>query len=216
MEKTIVILANSVKHKNHCVAGKCVETKEWIRPVSNKEGKELTSEEVEYNNCYGSQKCVKPLQKIKMKLESKESLINQPENYLIDKETKWEQTSKINNDDLKDFLDKPDDLWGETDKVSFNDIKNKKIEIDNSLYLIELESLKLYKNFYEDDEGNKKYKRRVSFKYNNIDYDFPVTDPKFNLLLEKEDNKTLENKKLCVSLGEEFKGNCYKIAAAIL
>ena len=28
MNKTIVILANSVKHGKHCVAGKCIDTKQ--------------------------------------------------------------------------------------------------------------------------------------------------------------------------------------------
>ena len=42
MNKTIVILANSVKHGKHCVAGKFIDTKQWIRPVANDSGKEIT------------------------------------------------------------------------------------------------------------------------------------------------------------------------------
>ena len=37
----IVILAKSVKHGNHCVAGKCVRSKRWYRPVSTIDGEEL-------------------------------------------------------------------------------------------------------------------------------------------------------------------------------
>ena len=38
LSKNIVVLANSRKHGGHCVAGKCVDTGKWIRPVSRKEG----------------------------------------------------------------------------------------------------------------------------------------------------------------------------------
>ena len=40
MRKVIVVFANSVKHGKHCVAGKDVQSKKWIRPVSNAEGAE--------------------------------------------------------------------------------------------------------------------------------------------------------------------------------
>jgi hypothetical protein len=41
MIKEIVVFANSVKHGNSCV-GKCTRTGEWIRPVSNNEGAEIS------------------------------------------------------------------------------------------------------------------------------------------------------------------------------
>ena len=41
IKKTIVILANSVKHGNHCVAGKCITSKSWARPVFDVSGGEL-------------------------------------------------------------------------------------------------------------------------------------------------------------------------------
>ncbi|MGO3875885.1 MAG: dual OB domain-containing protein [Psychrobacter celer] len=38
MNNTIVILANSVKNRAHCVAGKCIRTRQWIRPVGDANG----------------------------------------------------------------------------------------------------------------------------------------------------------------------------------
>jgi hypothetical protein len=61
----IVVLANSVKHGQHCVAGKCMETGKWIRPVSNTRGGELNHEQAKYQNKYGVYS-VKPLQRILM------------------------------------------------------------------------------------------------------------------------------------------------------
>jgi len=65
--ETIVIFANSVKHGQHCVAGKSLATGQWIRPVADANGKELDHEQAKYRNPYGRY-LVKPLQKIQMEL----------------------------------------------------------------------------------------------------------------------------------------------------
>lgn len=214
MEKTIAIFANSIKHKKHCVAGKCIDTKEWIRPVSDTKGKELTSEEVKYTNDFGKY-TVKPLQKINMKFTSKVALINQPENYLIDKKVTWKQNYSLKENELKDYLDTPNDLWGTSEKVLYQDIQDKKVIIKNSLYLVNIEKLNLYKE-KSTYEGEEQIKRKAKFKYKEIEYVLPVTDPSFDKLLGDKEEKNFENKNLCISLGEEFNNNCYKIVATIL
>ena len=82
IHKTIVVFANSRKSGEHCVAGKCLSSGAWIRPVSNELGGALSRKQVNYANKYG-QYLVKPLQKIEMAFESHAPLINQPENYII-------------------------------------------------------------------------------------------------------------------------------------
>lgn len=215
MEKTIVIFANSVKHNANCVAGKCITTKDWVRPVGDKEGKELTNNEVKYTNIHGPQNKVKPLQKIIMKFKSKVALINQPENYLIDKKTIWKQNYNLKENDIKNYLDTPNDLWGTSEKVLYQNIKDKKVIIKNSLYLINVDNLNLFKEKYTY-EGEEKIKRKAKFKYKEIEYTLPVTDPSFSNLLEDKEEKDFKNKNLCISLGEEFNGYCYKIVATIL
>jgi len=96
--KTIVILANSIKHNEHCVAGKCVETKQWIRPVSTMEGAELNREQSTFHNPHGNY-IVKPMQKIEMYFHSSAPLINQPENHLIN-EQQWQQKYTISENQL--------------------------------------------------------------------------------------------------------------------
>jgi hypothetical protein len=76
--------------------------------------------------------------------------------------------------------------------------------IDQSLYLVQTDNLNLFTN----DEG----KRRASFNYNGYQYDLAVTDPKFDEILREQCEV---NGILCISLGEEYQGYCYKLVATI-
>lgn len=202
MNQTVVILANSVKHNQHCVAGKCLETKKWVRPVSDQTGKELNDDQASYTNKYGKF-IVKPKQKIEMNLAQQVPLINQPENYLIDG-SRWNQKYKISDYELDEFLDYPSSLWGKGTSVPYTKVMNGDMKIDQSLYLVKVEDLKLY--------INSQNKRRAQFLYNNIGYDLPITDPQFDKIVSN--NQELQGI-LCISLGECFNNNCYKIVATI-
>ena len=198
----IIVLANSVKHGQHCVAGKCVRTGNWIRPVSNVDGAELSHEQTKYKNPYGTFG-VRPLQKIRMGLSQHVPLPHQPENYLIDGNL-WQQNYSIGEADLTALLETPDTLWGQGNRVQHNLITMGILCVEQSLYLVQVDNLNLYTN--GDD------KRRASFEYNGNQYDLAVTDPKFGeILREKRELKGI----LCVSLGEEYQGYCYKIVATI-
>jgi len=198
----IVVLANSVKHKQHCVAGKCLNTGRWIRPVSNAQGAELDREQAKYKNPYGIYE-VKPLQKIRMGFSQHVPLPHQPENYLIDGNL-WQQNYSIGIDELSNYIDNPNDLWGEKNRVQHAQITLGFYNVSQSLYLVQVEKL----NLYHTDSR----KRRASFTYNNIDYDLAVTDPKFDEIVRKHhEAKGI----LCVSLGEEYQGYCYKLVATI-
>jgi len=199
---TIVILANSIKHGEHCVAGKDIQSKQWVRPVSNTEGAALSDKQAKFQNPYGTY-LVKPMQKIEMSLVQNVPLINQPENYLIDDST-WQQRYSINDQELLQYVDNPSDLWGDGDHVIFANIENGFVKIEQSLYLVSVDSLNLYKT----DEG----KRRVNFMYNGIQYNLAVTDPKFDSIVSE--NTEVKNI-LCISLAEKFNNNCYKVVAHI-
>lgn len=198
----MVVLANSVKHGGHCVAGKDIKTKEWVRPVSDKDGSALSRSQVLCSNPYGKYPA-KPLQKIKMNLEQHVPKVNQPENFQVGN-SDWRQNYKLREDDLINYLDFPQDLWGKGNKVSFNQIKRGEVNIINSLCLVQVEKL----NLFICGEG----KRRCSFSYNGVMYDFPATDPMFDTLVNT--NSVLAGI-LCISLGEEFHGYCYKLVASI-
>lgn len=198
----IVILAKSVKHGEHCVAGKCIKTGRWYRPVSTPDGAELNNDQVMYKNIHGTYS-VKPLQKIQMGFLHHSPLIHQPDNYLVDGSL-WQQKYKINLDELNNYFDQPKSIWGQGNRVSYELIQSKEVNIEQSLYLLQVENLNLY---YNQDK-----RRRASFTYNEVNYDFAVTDPNFDKIMRE--NQDLKGA-LCISLGEEYNGFCYKLIATI-
>ena len=90
--KRLLILANSVKKQQHCVAG-CVVRKDddvvtygrWIRPVSRKSEGELTSTDCQYENG----KLPKVWDIVDVPLEECEESPSQPENWFIDPNEYW-------------------------------------------------------------------------------------------------------------------------------
>jgi len=208
-KKTIVIFAKSIKHGKYCVAGKDISSKEWIRVVSSTQGAELSSEQTKCTNPTQQSNGKNPyhsklLYKIEIEFLYHSPLSNQPENYVVSNNV-WQHKYAIQPSEIKSYLDTPESLWGDEDKVEFSQIQNGNVNISQSLYLIEVSELKLFKNDHD--------KRRASFSYQGIEYELPVTDPNFDSILQ-EGALNLKNI-LCVSLGEEFNGFCYKIIAAI-
>lgn len=198
----VVILANSVKHHQHCVAGKCIANGQWVRPVSNTDGAELSHAQAQCQNPYGTFN-VKPLQKVIMNFSTHAPLAHQPENYVIDGPA-WRQNYGISVGELNHYLDHPNDIWGRTDRVHHASIVLGQIVIEQSLYLIAVNNLNLYINQYD--------KRRASFSYDGINYDLAVTDPNFDRIAQ---NNEVVRSILCVSLGEEYQDNCFKLVATI-
>ncbi|MGQ0592727.1 MAG: dual OB domain-containing protein [Gammaproteobacteria bacterium] len=208
MRKVIVVFANSVKHGKHCVAGKDVQTRQWIRPVSDVGGSELDHHQCVCVNPYGTF-AVKPLQKVEIGIASHCPLVNQPENYLVGGD-EWNQRYKVEPAEVAEYLDAPDSLWGIGNRVTFSSIESGILQIEQSLYLVKVDDLKIYKN--PDN------KRRASFFYNGNGYDLPVTDPNFENHLNNPQHQGV----LCVSLGEKHDPSggenysCYKIVATII
>jgi hypothetical protein len=198
----MVVLANSFKHGGRCVAGKCLTTKKWIRPVSDQNGGAIPSNQATAENIYGKY-LTKPLQKISLDLIQHVPLVNQPENFLI-KPTQWQQNYKIKPHQLNDYIDEPDDIWGDNSRVSYSDIKRGIVDIDHSIYLVSVDDLKLF----IDRQG----KRKVEFSYHGISYCLPATDPNFNNLLNDQANLMSV---LCISLACKYKDYCYKVVATI-
>lgn len=207
MIKEIVVFANSVKHGNSCVAGKCTSTGEWIRPVSNNEGAEISVAQTKKINRRDndSEWGLKVLNKIKVDLSHHAPLNHQTENYVIN-QTRWTDEFFIKKHQVEDYLDTPENLWGEGNRVSHHEILNNQ-EIRNSLYLVKVDELELFKDQYD--------KRRARFSYGGIDYNLAVTGREFDDNFER--NSTfLSNVIICVSLGEDYEGYCYKLVASII
>jgi hypothetical protein len=207
IKKTIVVLAKSIKHHAYCVAGKDISSNEWIRPVSNINGAELSEQQCKCTNDQWKGQGKSPyhsnvLKKIEIEFLQHAPLINQPENYVIS-DIVWQHKYNIKANEVQNYLDAPETLWGDDARIDYSLIENNIISIKQSLYLIKVSDLWLY-----FDINNK---RRASFLYNSYRYDLPVTDPNFDSLTS---NPSLMNI-LCISLGESYYGFCYKIVATI-
>ena len=123
MIKEIVVFANSIKHGNSCVAGKCTRTGEWIRPVSNNEGAEISVAQTKKINRRDndSEWGLKVLNKIKVDLSHHAPLNHQTENHVIN-QTRWTDEFFIKKNQVEDYLDTPENLWGEGNRVSHHEI----------------------------------------------------------------------------------------------
>ena len=201
MAHTIVIFANSIKHGKHCIAGKLMGSKRWIRLVADKSGSELDHEDAKSTNPYGRYPA-KPLQKIEMNIIEHVPLAHQPENYVS--ESGWVQKYKIEHNDLVNYLDFPETLWGLENRISAVNILIGNVVIEQSLYLVKVENLELLV------DGTK---RKARFSFNGNSYYLPVTDPSFDDLIA---GTRTHHDYICVSLGEDYDGYHYKIVATIL
>lgn len=213
MLKEIIVFANSVKHGNSCVASKCTRTHEWIRPVSDSKGSAILESQTKIlNERKGTKWPLKTLQKVRINLSEHAPLANhQPENYIITHGDQWTDHFKISVADADNYLDNPDDLWGDDSRVNYELIKNQEVKVSNSLYLIKLKKLEPYKELRDGE-----IKRRAKFLYNHINYDFAVTAREFDDLIRQDQKVTLNNVIICTSLGESYNGYCYKLVASII
>lgn len=90
---------------------------------------------------------------------------------------------------------------------------NKLAGIDYSLMLIHVQNAHAYL-----DEERSKSKNRVSFTYNDTEYDLPVTDPAFLDCFRNSPNNyaTIPDVYFTLSLGLEFEGWLHKLVAAVI
>ena len=116
MKKTIVVLANSVKSMGRCLAGKELVREErgwkvgaWIRPVSTPEGGELSIAQM--IDSLGREPAL--LEIIEVPLASAAPLPDQPENWLIDPQQKWQRVGNLDWSQASTLVDRPRQVWDE-------------------------------------------------------------------------------------------------------
>ena len=219
----IVCLANCRKLSGRCVAGKILGENKWIRPVSNRNTEEISDVEQQYESGHQPQL----LDIIELRVKEHRPRLHQSENYLIDNEFQWKKIGKY-TDNLDNLLDNPELLWGVGNDRNYSSYEgvNDRIpdyECNNynqSLYLIKPQSLMIFVRLEGEEFDRPRRKVRIQFKYNNILYRFPVTDPliesKYLSMHNGSYNLDVKNKYLCVSIGMPYEGYCYKFVAALI
>jgi hypothetical protein len=217
--KEIICLAMSRKMGGRCVAGKDVASGQWIRPVSNREGEQLT----QYDMSYENKKIPKVLDIIRIPFKKRSPSEFQPENILIDDETYWEYRGEYPKEDLHKLCDDTQEIF--VNEEFWNDKVSPEVLIGSgikqSLLLIRPESFVIRRWDYSSPWGVKR-KVRAVFHYGGISYSLGITDP----LIEerycgkKEGNYSLKGKDiyLCISLGKPWEddGYCYKFVASVI
>lgn len=220
MEKVFVCLANSRKISGRCIAGRELldcDVGEWIRPVSERDSREISEEDRRYED--GSTAQVFDI--IRVHMSGLDDHPFQEENYIIDDGLYWEKEGEYTGD-LESLLDEPELLWenGNSSYNGFNDrVPTSSIdEKIQTLYFIFPDSFKIVVRTEGAEFGNGKKKVRADFTYNGERYFLAITDPDIEreYLAKGEGEYCLdEDVYLTVSLADSHNGYCYKLVAGV-
>jgi len=210
MQKTIVLLANSIKLGGRCIAGVEVQRQDgpsewtvvketasrpkWIRPVSNVDDGEVPLEmAVRFSN----------LDIVKLTKATRSPSGYQSENYLFGDIEKIDALPSTARNLSSIVQDPGDQLFGNRGKA----VPDEKIHlIDHSLIFVKPEQFSSYSTRSSSGSAQK----RGIFTLNEVEYDLPITDPGFVLGSEKE-KKTF----LTLSLGVLHNGWHSKLIAGV-
>lgn len=217
-----VCLANSRKLCGRCIAGKVIETGEWVRPV----GSSATGELSELDRRFQDGTDPQLLQLLNVEtLHAQEREDYQTENHQIDSQYYWTSDGTLPVTELEKLIDQPGPLWhngsstyhGQNDRVPSDQIMNYRY----SLRLVSVPEITISVFAPSANFGNSKRKVYGSFVWAQTEYKLIVTDPvieKTYLSLPDEDHVLRKKHYLTVSLGEPnpHDGHSYKLIAAII
>ena len=202
----LVCLANSKKRGGSCIAGKDTVSKAWVRPVPSPQGGAWNINGLDVLDEFSF-----PTGKRVLLNHQTENVLAQPGN--------WQIQSRNNFSVIRNMIDRPQAIWrfpGDThqDRVSFAKIQT--MGVNNSLYLIEAQGMLFY--YGRGARGRKHLKSK--FAYNGFVYDFSVTDPTIDTDLSAMADGFYRCMSpinyVCVSLGENYNGFCYKLIASVI
>jgi len=228
--KTVFVLANSIKKRQRCVAGREVfrdsDGKQcwggWIRPVTGHDEGALRLAECRLQD--GTTPV--PFDVIQIPTTSNENSATQPENWYIEASAQWRKTATLNRKEAEQLVETPKNLWLERgerqDRVTPQHLVSRNDH--QSLYLVKP------KNFYlsvevASWEGVAKKRIRCVFTYERQTYNFSMTDPiasrKYfpnwsSVPSGRTDLKQSSDLLICVSLTPELNGYHYKVVATVI
>lgn len=235
MKKTIVVLANSVKIRGRCLAGKELawdgkewKVGDWVRPVSTPQGGEVAISQMA--DSLGREPAL--LEIIEVPLASPVPLTDQPENWLIDSQQKWRRVDRMDWSQAGALVDRPRHVWDEGRgwrRVAAGFVQ--KMVKPASLYLIkpqEIVSVEVWSepNKFEPPPAVKRH-RLAKLRYGGVVHEFDIDDPvlaeryfpRFPRIHAGRQRITLRSPAetfVCVSLTLPYRGHHYKIAAAFI
>lgn len=218
--RNLVILANSVKYQGHCIAGKDLDTGEWVRLINNREGPFLDSD---LQKLCGDPNGPPLLTCVKIPFEKKDPLYFQPENEVITGEP-WETTGVYPKEKLSSLEDAKKPCWLEDPGFGFPDripvnICNSGLPLPVSLCFMKMNQVEnsLALAYKQHDSG---IKPRLIFYLNNQRYDLGISDiacPRY-LTGEIPQPKTVPDCYITLGIGQLYeKMNAhYKLVVGII
>ena len=219
--KRIVCLANARRRSGRCIAGKVWDGNQpgnWIRPVSDREGEEVSEDERRYEDGRDPQ----VLDIIDVSLLSPKPNNHQQENWLLDSDRSWIRVGVLPHDRLQQLVDPIAPLWidghstnrGCNDQIPLARAKS----LDGSLRLIHVDRVQLCVFRPGEAFGNPKRRVQGRFSYAGQEYALWITDPVYErkYLLKPDGEYKIGESFLTISLGEPFNEACYKLIATVI
>lgn len=224
--KKILCLANSIKNHEQgsgtCVAGREILDDRfggWIRPVSARHSREISDAE---RMCKDG-KTFNVLDVLRVPMLRHEPVDHQTENHVIDHRQSWARGKKARWRHVTAAVDTPPGpLWvnGHSTRNGLNDFVpgRNAAKLRRSLYLIVPDTFSIIVRTELVPDSLPKRRIRAAFSLNKTDYVWIITDPvvRDKYLLQKEGEYCIKGAALCISLGEPFRGNAYKLVAAVI
>jgi hypothetical protein len=226
VSKRIVLLANSRKHAGRCLAGReqvAGHFSGWIRPVSSRDGEELSEKERELED--GSDPKVLDVFDVQL-LQAKPHAC-QSENWLIDDRYYWTKVGKLSWLEARALAENPPTLWvnndstynGQNDQIS----QKSAASLTTSICMIHVNSLELHVVVPGAAFNNPKKRVQARFRFNGADYWLWVTDPQIErvYLAGAPRVEKIGESLITVSLSEPHEKSAgvfyqYKLVAALL
>jgi hypothetical protein len=216
--KRVLCLAASRKHQGYCVAGKDVNSGEWVRPISARPGHEIS--DAERVTAQGHRCGL--LDIIDISLTQAVPTTFQVENHLNNQAVQWQLAGTGTYDHAAAVLDPVQPLWM-TGYSSYNGMNDQVPEADaagmpDSLRLIRVPSLTLLVHSEGGVFAPAKRVVRAQFEFCGAPYWLKLTDPilEHELRGQGDGAYEYENAIMCVSLGETFNGYAYKLVASVI
>jgi hypothetical protein len=215
---TLICLANSYRGGGHCVAGKELLSHRygpWIRPVSLRNGAELSNAECQY----ADRSTPRLLDILRLGLLDISPSAHQTENVALDPARPWKKIGTLDWEALPELCDSPGTLWTLSEHTAggtYNCITPEEAEtFTHSLCLVETRDLRLIIGA-DRPEQNRPY--FGAFTYNHIAYILRITDPVVlgAFMTHAMGEYALGEAFLCISLSHVFHGRCHKLIAGVI
>ena len=211
----ILLLANSAKKHERCLAGIDLDTGSWIRPVSSKESGAVPTSKTIIEGTH-----LKPLDVIELRRSYHVPVPWQRENWLFEMDS-LRRVRTVDMDDAYEALKQVSDLNASFVAASPTPVNHEfysQCIFDYpSLALLAVPDFQIVPSRNHKDQ----WRNRINFRHGSLDWDLSLTDIRYPAWQNtgSEPISTAGGKAfICVSVGENLEGfdRHYKIAAGLI